>query len=73
MGEGRGTKASFSFPLPFPRSSRAYIVDFKNIKNVKGCRDGMVKSMQGRDDIIVTVNLQSFIPASFSHQFATVM
>ena len=27
---------------------------------------------QGRDDIIVKVNLQSLIPASFSHQFAAV-
>ena len=39
----------------------------KNIKNVKGCRDGMPKSMQTRyrDDIIVKVNLQSPIPTSF--------
>ena len=28
---------------------------------------------QGRDDIIVKVNLQSLIPASFSHWFSTVM
>ena len=28
---------------------------------------------QGRDDVIVKVNLQSLIPASFSHQFATVI
>ena len=28
---------------------------------------------QGRDDIIVKVNLQSLIPASFSHYFATVI
>ena len=48
--------------------------DLKNIKNVKGCRDGMPKSMQTgyRNDIIVKVNLQSLIPASFSHQFSTV-
>ena len=40
--------------------------DLKNIKNVKGCRDGMPKSIQtGRDDIIVKVNLQSPIPTSF--------
>ena len=40
--------------------------DLKNIKNVKGCRDGMPKSMQTRwDDIIVKVNLQSPIPTSF--------
>ena len=39
----------------------------KNIKIVKGCRDGMPKACkQGRDDIIVKVNLQSLIPASFS-------
>ena len=39
-----------------------------NIKNVKECRDGMPKSCkQGRDDIIVKVNLQSLIPALFSH------
>ena len=39
----------------------------KNIKKVKGCRDGMPKSMQTRyrDDIIVKVNLQSPIPTSF--------
>ena len=41
--------------------------DLKNIKNVKGCRDGMPKACkQGRDDIIVKLNLQSLIPASFS-------
>ena len=39
--------------------------DLKNIKNVKGCRDGMPKSKQGRDDIIVKVNLQSPITTSF--------
>ena len=40
--------------------------DLKNIKNVKGCRDGMPKvCKQGRDDIIVKVNLQSPIPTSF--------
>ena len=39
-----------------------------NIKNVKGCRDGMPKLWkQGRDGIIVKVNLQSLLPASFSH------
>ena len=42
--------------------------DLQNIKNVKGCRDGMPKvCKQGRDDIIVKVSLQSLIPASFSH------
>ena len=25
-----------------------YLIDLKNIKNVKGCRDGMPKSMQTR-------------------------
>ena len=45
-----------------------YIQDLKNIKNVKGCRDGMPKvCKQGRNDIIVKVSLQSLIPASFSH------
>ena len=38
--------------------------DLKNIKNVKGCRDGR-HAKQGRDDIIVKVNLQSPIPTSF--------
>ena len=28
---------------------------------------------QGSDNLIVKVNLQSLVPASFSHQFATVM
>ena len=28
---------------------------------------------QGRDDKIVEVNLQSLIPVSFSHQFATAL
>ena len=39
------------------------------IKNVKVYRDGMPKSMQTmyRDDVIVKVNLQSFIPTSISH------
>ena len=43
--------------------------DLKNIKNVKGCRDMACQKVckQGRDDIIVKVNLQSLIPASFSH------
>ena len=40
--------------------------DLKNIKNVKGFRDGIPESMQkGRDDIIVNVNLQSPTPTSF--------
>ena len=40
--------------------------DLKNIKKVKRCRDGTLKSMQtSRDDIIVKVNLQSPIPTSF--------
>ena len=38
----------------------------KNIKNVKRCRDSMLKiCKQGRDDIIVKANLQSPIPTSF--------
>ena len=55
-----------------------YIQDLKNIKNVKRSRDGMPKSIQTRytestqtryrDDIIVKANLQSLIPASFSHK-----
>ena len=46
-----------------------FIQDLKNIKNVKGCRDGMPKSIckQGKNDITVEVNLQSLIPTSFSH------
>ena len=44
------------------------IQDLKNIKNVNECRDGMPKcSKQGRNDGIVKVNIQSLIPASFSH------
>ena len=40
--------------------------DLKNFKNVKRCRNGMPKvCKQGMDDIIVKVNLQSLIPASF--------
>ena len=39
--------------------------DLNDVKNVKGCRDGMPKSMQSRDDIIVKVNSQSPIPTSF--------
>ena len=55
-------------PQGIPVESKL-IQDLKSIKNVKGCRDGMPKSIckQGRDDIIVKVNLQSLIPASFSH------
>ena len=47
--------------------------DFKNIKNVKRCRDGMQKvCKQGRDDIIIAmVNLQSPIPTSFTLQLQT--
>ena len=40
--------------------------DLKNIKNVKDIGIWQV-CKQGRDDIIVKVNLQSLIPASFSH------
>ena len=40
--------------------------DLKNIKNIKGCRDACQKvCKQGRDDIIVKVNLRSPIPTSF--------
>ena len=40
--------------------------DLKSIKNVKGCRDGCQKvRKQGRDDIIVKVNLHSPISTSF--------
>ena len=45
-----------------------YLQDLKNIKNVKGCSDGMVCHKickEGRDDIIVKVNLQSPNPTSF--------
>ena len=37
----------------------------KNIKDVKGCRKKVCK--QGRNDIIVKVNVQSLIPALFPH------
>ena len=41
--------------------------DLKNIKNVKRCRDMACQKVckQGRDDVIVKVNLQSPIPTSF--------
>ena len=48
---------------PVPRKKKVQKQDLKNIKNVKRCRDGMPKvCKQGRDDIIVKVNLQSPIP-----------
>ena len=43
-----------------------YLQDLKNIKNVKGVGKACQKvCKQGRDDIIVKVNLQSPIPTSF--------
>ena len=42
-----------------------YIKDLKNIKKVGMACQKVCK--QGRDDIIVKVNLQSLIPALFSH------
>ena len=44
----------------------ADLVQKQDQKNVKRCRDGRPKvRKQGRDGIIVKVNLQSPIPASF--------
>ena len=74
----------WSFQVKHARvdSSPSYAANYQchglhdlNIKNVRGCRDGMPKSMQARyrDDILVKVNIQSLIPALFSHQFATAM
>ena len=40
--------------------------DLKSVKNVKECRDGCQKvRKQGRDDVIVKVNLHSPISTSF--------
>ena len=48
--------------------------DLKNLKNVKGCRDGIQKvCKQGRDDIIVKINLQSPVPTSFLHYSCKLM
>ena len=48
--------------------STAYYKQDLNIKNVKGVGMACQKvCKQGRDDIIVKVNLQSLIPALFSH------
>ena len=68
-----GTTTKFSMPFQVLKeilffslghtglTSKKYIKhDLKNIKNVKVCK-------QGGDDKIVKVNLQSLIPASFSH------
>ena len=43
--------------------------DLKNIKNVKGCIGMACQKVckQGRDELIVKVNLQTLIPTSFSH------
>ena len=47
--------------------------DFKNIKNVKRCRDGMPKTIckQGRDDMIVKVNSKSLSLHLFTLQLQT--
>ena len=51
-----------------------YIQDLKNIRYAKDVGMACQKvCKQGRDDIIVKVNLQSLIPTSFSHQSATLM
>ena len=42
--------------------------DLEKNLNVKGCRDGMPKCKQDRNDIIVKVNVQIPIPASFQLQ-----
>ena len=56
-------------PFAHTRKSLIFIQDLKNIKNVKGCIGMACQKVckQGRDDIVVKVNLQSLIPASFSH------
>ena len=53
MEEGRKevnvTAAQCSSKLVLPlKSEHIYFTRLKNIKNVKGCRDGMPKSMQTR-------------------------
>ena len=41
-------EVNFHLQLALVRALVLYLQDLKNIKNVKGCRDGMPKSMQTR-------------------------
>ena len=70
MGLGLVTHVPIqALPLHYQCCMTTQIPNIQDLKNVKRYRDGMPKvCKQGRNDIIIVkVNLQSLIPASFSH------